>query len=255
MRLLLTLEQISDGQYTLAYNYYMQSFIYNILRDSKLKKLHDKQGYKFFSFSNIFPAYNYKKYILIASPNREFIVELNIRLKRLLDERFSIGDLRFILRDVKIVRPKVKIPIVLTTSTPIVIRVPKEKYKTYGITPRYEYDYLYWRKEYPLELFIEQLISNVEKKYKEYALIRSNNNFNIDCKANENSKRYIINIKMLRFREQISTRIVVHGKEHTIIGTMWDFVIDNTQLNILRFIIECGFGERNSLGFGFINII
>jgi|FaiFalDrversion3_1042247.scaffolds.fasta_scaffold01134_1 CRISPR-associated endoribonuclease Cas6 len=256
MRLLLTLEQISDGQYTLGHNYYIQSLIYNILRESKFKRLHDKQGYKFFSFSNIFSTCdNDKKHILIASPNKEFINELNIGLKRSLDKRFSIGDLRFILKDIKIIRPKVRIPIVLTTSTPIVIRIPKDKYKMYGIRPRYEYDYLYWRKEYPLELFIEQLISNAEKKYKEYTSgISSKNDPNKESKIDKDSKRYIINIKTLRFRKQISTKVVIHGKEHIIIGTLWDFIIDDTQLNILRFIIECGLGERNSLGFGFINI-
>ena len=40
------------------YHYNLQGLIYKMLRGSKHDKIHDKTGYKFFCYSNIFPFQN-----------------------------------------------------------------------------------------------------------------------------------------------------------------------------------------------------
>lgn len=41
-----------------------------------------------------------------------------------------------------------------------------------------------------------------------------------------------------------------------VIGSIWEFTWDvMPQRALLRFCVDCGFGERNSLGFGFMNIL
>lgn len=241
MRILLKLKPIKWAEYNLTYNYYVQSFIYNLIRDTKFSLLHGIKGYKFFSFSNIFSSDDNYKYLIIASPNNVFINILKNKLNALYKKSIHISNLEFILDGVRDIKLKLKTPITLTTVTPIIIRIPQKKYKIYGIKPSNDYEYIYWRSEYPLELFIEALQNNIDKKYKTYYNILSLDNIQL-------------NVKMLKLNRQVSTRLVIHGKEHIVIGTLWNFIIDDTPLNILNFIIDCGFGERNSLGFGFINI-
>lgn len=89
-------------------------------------------------------------------------------------------------------------------------------------------------------MFTRQLEENLRAKYAEF------------------SGKEIIDeplIRKLTFRKQISTRIYLHDKEQTVIGSLWEFSFDN-ELNtdILQFGLDCGLGERNSLGFGFMNI-
>jgi CRISPR-associated endoribonuclease Cas6 len=43
--------------------------------------------------------------------------------------------------------------------------------------------------------------------------------------------------------------------EQIIIGTLWEFVFNpNLDKKLINFILDVGLGERNSLGFGFVNL-
>ena len=44
-------------------------------------------------------------------------------------------------------------------------------------------------------------------------------------------------------------------KNRSVIGSLWEFLFDN-ELNteILQFGLDCGLGERDSMGFGFMNM-
>ncbi|MPZ06077.1 MAG: hypothetical protein GEU26_06605 [Nitrososphaeraceae archaeon] len=57
------------------------------------------------------------------------------------------------------------------------------------------------------------------------------------------------------FKKKISTRINLHDTEQIVIGSLWEFSFDH-ELNIelIQFGLDCGFGERNSMGFGFVNV-
>ncbi len=46
-------------------------------------------------------------------------------------------------------------------------------------------------------------------------------------------------------------------KEYKAIGSLWDFMftrISREQKKVLDFGIDAGFGERNTYGFGFVNV-
>jgi len=50
---------------------------------------------------------------------------------------------------------------------------------------------------------------------------------------------------------------MIDGKEQVSVGSLWEFTfsyIGKKQRKLLEFGIDCGFGERNSFGFGFMNI-
>ncbi len=56
----------------------------------------------------------------------------------------------------------------------------------------------------------------------------------------------------------VCNHIIEEGKEHKVIGSIWEFAFSHLspeQRDILEFGLECGFGERNSLGFGFVNTV
>jgi len=147
----------------------LQGFIYSLLKGSKYSYLHNKEGYKFFCFSNIFPiAKNLEKNnlytLVISSPDYEFITYLS-ELKSLINLSIKLGIMKFQIDFVD--KRILKIPdngsFTLITGTPIIVRIPREKYIMYGISPPRDYSYIYWKQEYPITLLISQLENNLKK--------------------------------------------------------------------------------------------
>jgi CRISPR-associated endoribonuclease Cas6 len=230
----------------MQYHYRLQGFIYSLVEGSKYHYIHNKEGYKFFCFSNIFPAYDLKqgdiRHLIISSPDPDFIrqVSSKLREKRLSRSRISIGNMKFDIAEVKVLQIQLKVPFTAITGTPIIIRVPREKYVKFDIRTKKPYNYLYWRQEHPLEMFIEQLEDNLHKKYLEFT--------GLDIMDKPIIQKFT-------FKKQVSTRIFMKGLEQIVIGSIWEFWFnDNAYNEVLEFGIDCGFGERNSLGFGFINL-
>jgi CRISPR-associated endoribonuclease Cas6 len=136
----------------MQYHYHLQGFIYSLLENSKYHYIHDKEGYKFFCFSNIFPITNILEKnniynLLLSSPNNEIVKNIYEELKRLqkLATEINIGHMKFWINFIDIVaaEPPNGSPFSLITGTPIIIRIPREKYSIYGINPKHNYDYLY----------------------------------------------------------------------------------------------------------------
>jgi CRISPR-associated endoribonuclease Cas6 len=158
----------------------------------------------------------------------------------------KIGEMTFKLKSSKIF--DMKIPegfqdCKLIAGTPIIVRIPRYRLPEYGITPRRDYDYVYWRKEYTPTAFIKQLEENLIKKYNEYH----------DAEVEPTTQLF----ETLRFRKQVATPLLMRGQETTIIGTLWEFQFTsliNVKNQILQFGLDAGFGEMNSLGFGFMNL-
>lgn len=252
MRLLIRLRCTEDGQYEMQYHYHLQGFIYKLLEGSKYHYVHDKDGYKFFCFSNIFPAYDLRvgesRTLIVSSPNGEFIEYLKSILSKPWNQQVTVGKMKFSVEhvDEMTIRLPDAAPYSLITGTPIVVRIPKEKYLMHGIAPRHNYEYLYWRSEYPLELFTSRIESNLINKYRQY--------------CNENgltSPRDIHNsmFQKFKFKKQISTRVFMKDSEQIIIGTVWEFFFEGWEDKALvQFALDTGLGERNSLGFGFMNL-
>ena len=252
MRLIIKFRSMKNCKYDTRYYYYLQSFIYNILKGSKYDYIHDKKNYKFFCFSNIFPVCDYKVNdectLIIASPNNDFINYLyeNLKNKIINNDDIQINFMKFKIKNLKKLEVNVNTSL-LITNTPVIVRIPKEKYLKYNIKPSVDYDYIYWKNEYPIDLFISQVEKNILKKYTQYS--RLNLDYVDDSSLQSNF------FHQFRFKKQVSTRIKIKGSEQIIIGTLWEFVF-NPDLNkkLMSFILDVGLGERNSLGFGFVNL-
>ena len=245
MRLLVKVRALCDSIYDLMYHHKLQGFLYGLLKGTAYRDLHNSRGYKFFSFSNIFPPKDMCKgevrHFLVASPDPDLISVFRERLESV--KRIFIGDMAFGLEDVSVLSPKVGRSCTLVAATPIVVRIPKVNYGRYGISPPRGYSYVYWRKRYPFEAFIKQLEENLIKKFKAF--------YGVEVDYSPLFEQFV-------FRKQVCNHIVVRGREVRVFGSLWAFIFNNLykeKRKIIEFGLDTGFGELNSLGFGFINQI
>jgi CRISPR-associated endoribonuclease Cas6 len=288
VRLLLQLKAARDQIYESSYNRNIQAFVYDLVKDTQYDYLHDsnklinthstdnEDGRRMipFCFSNVFP-YGYMKYgrtksLIISSPDEDFISVLRQKIMNL-KSPIRLGSSVFDILDYKTIDLNILASqMVFTTATPIIIRIPQHVYQTYDLQLKYPYRYIYWRYNYPLELFLQQIWMNLEKKYKRFYGTRPITN--------------ALGFSKFVFRKQVSQKIVIHGKVQTVIGTLWDFWFTDDQENdnyynddsskrdydskrtytasgsselqrLVHFALEAGLGERNTLGFGFVNLI
>jgi len=138
MRLLPEFTSTKGCEYDLRYYHKLQGFIYSLLRDTPYSVLHDKKGYKFFCFSNIFPVSEDgkikrgdKKKLLISSPDKLFIKFLEEAAKG--RKEINIGEMQFELNNIKNLNIRLRKNFELITATPVVIRIPEKNYEKYKI--------------------------------------------------------------------------------------------------------------------------
>ncbi|MGC8622000.1 MAG: CRISPR-associated endoribonuclease Cas6, partial [Caldisphaera sp.] len=241
MRLLLKLKANGNFAYDPSINHKIQGFIYKNLEGSFFDDLHNRKGSKYFCFSNIFPYGDIKEgsevNLIISSPVSQLIKMIENRIS--LDNRINIGDYSFSLVSYKKFNIKIREDRVrLENSTPIILRVKKEFIEDRNK----KYEYYYWRRNMNLKIFIDQLNENLIKKYESF--------FGIKTEVKQLFEVY-------KFKEELSPVVQINGKNVKLIGSYWEFEtvnLDKNVLDIIRFIIDTGFGEMNSLGFGFINL-
>lgn len=221
--------------------YFIHSFIWNLLKDTEFSKLHDIKKFKFFTFSNIFPVSDFKfndeKQFIVSSPNKYFIHTLADKLQNL--RNFKLGIHEFELSEFKKFSMELKQR--WQSSTPIVLYENNKSNTYYSI-----------KRNPDLNFFLERLKDNAIKKFNAFY----NKNFIFDGPL----------FDRLFFKKQVATHIRKNQKEFLFLGTLWEFElnlpridtineIDNEKRNFYEFIMDCGLGEKNSLGFGFVNMV
>jgi len=251
MRLLMRLCAKSTFPYDLGYHHNLQGFIYRLIRRAGYDDLHDRKGCKFFSFSNVIPPTRTVekdsiRSIVVASPNEDLIRTMQGKLEETWGSDIKLGNMSFRLEGSRlfdIELPESFHDCELIAGTPIVVRIPKYQLSKYEIDPARDYDYVYWRKGHTPTAFVNQLEENIVKKYKEYS--------SVEVKTLQIFEK-------LRFKKQVAVPLKMKGKETTVIGTLWEFhfqALNGSKREILQFGLDAGFGEMNSLGFGFMNLV
>ena len=95
------LKSLKNCTYDIKYYHKIQGLIYSLIRDTPFSLLHDKKGYKYFCFSNIFPIGDIKKNdernLIISSPSDSFIniIEEKIKILSEQDKAINIGEYQF----------------------------------------------------------------------------------------------------------------------------------------------------------------
>jgi CRISPR-associated endoribonuclease Cas6 len=177
--------------------------------------------------------------LIISSPDQDFIIQVEYQLNKIIENQIPIelGGLFELVKIVKIPEKNLNFPLKIITQSPIVIRIPTEKYlgKIVNTAP---YKSLQWRSGHPIDLFIDALETNLKKKFVEF--------------TKKSYKGRIFD--GFDFKKQVSTKIDVASSKVPVIGSLWKLNFASEVPTIFQlFALDCGIGERNSLGFGFVN--
>lgn len=230
MRLIIKFIPEEDSNYDSVNKHTIQGFIYSLLHNSGYSNYHDLKGFKYFSFSNIFPVSDFKKgetkNLIITSPKQGFIRSLDDSLKA--RDHFYLGKHLMAKEEVKKFKPHLKRHFI--TSTPIVLYEQNRKNRYYSINKTNDFYF-----------FLDRLKDNALKKYNAYF------DLNYDFDGNLFDR--------FQFDKEVAVRVKKADKMFIIIGSLWKnlekFNMDDKQF--YTFIMDCGLGEKNSLGFGMIN--
>jgi len=232
MRLIITFQPISNFDYSEVDNYIIQGFIYNLLKNTDFSTYHDVKGFKFFNFSNIFPITDFDKEsaknIIISSPNNDFIKILYNTLKKM--EGFLLKGHVMIIKNLKIFNTNNNNKFL--SSTPIVLFKDNQSNIYFSFEKHQDFDF-----------FFRRLKENAIKKYNAYY----NDNLNMENDLFDS----------FEFSREVSVRITKNNNKFIIIGSLWKHLEKkgNENKKFYKFLLDCGLGEKNSLGFGMLNNI
>lgn len=232
MRLILKFQPCNNDSFDSINKHTIQGFIYSLLQETAFNNYHDFKGFKYFNFSNIFPISDFKpnetKNLIISSPKQGFIRSLfdSINSK----DYFYLGKNKMEFENVGIFQPKLTRRFI--TSTPIVLFEDNRKNKYYSLDKTNDFSF-----------FMDRIKDNALKKYNAY----QNDNYYFEGNI----------FDRFEFDREVAVRVKKADKMFLIIGTLWKnlekFNMDDKRF--YNFLMDCGLGEKNSLGFGMLNVV
>ncbi|MCZ7406082.1 MAG: CRISPR-associated endoribonuclease Cas6 [Candidatus Methanoperedens sp.] len=245
-RVIVELESLKDCAYDLKYHNKLHGFVYKLLKATPYENIHDKNGYKHFCFSGIMPPFDMKagdkRTLIISSPDAGLVATFGAALEKV--KTANIGDFSFHVNKITLKPSIVGRSVKLAVRTPIVCKIPRWNYENYGIES--EHEFVYWRKNLPFNAFLRQLEENLIKKYR-------------DHKGMEiEEERYLPLFQQFFFKKQVVNHVVIEGKEVMVFGSLWEFIfshLSREQQELLEFGVDSGLGEKNSFGFGFVDVV
>jgi CRISPR-associated endoribonuclease Cas6 len=265
-RLLIRLLPKEDFQYDLDYHYHVQGLIYSLARKAGRIDIHDKSGYKFFCFSNIFPyrpklERGEEHFLLISSPDHELMRSLREAMENETKTNSAVrigSNMEFLVSGIEgpfSLKIPIHSPASVLSATPIIMRIPKWRYADYGIVSSRPFEN--WKETLAFEAFVKQLYDNFEKKWKNFTAERKK-----DVSLENQRGDLLQNIRFpevisYKYLKTVSKPITIRGERQQVVGSIWEIefaVQDREEAEMLKFALDCGFGERNSLGFGFVNL-
>lgn len=234
MRLMITFD--STEKIPQPNKHAVQGFIYNMLKGTQYGERHDEPRFKFFTFSDFFRDRSGKPTFVISSPDRGFVNALYHTTKE--KERVYIGKQE--LRITRVKRFQLPLRKRFQTGSPVVLYKNAEKN---------EYFKLHAHRD--LRFFIERIKENAEKKYNAFygeSFVLEGPIFDrLIPKVRKNGKI------------DVYVKVVKNGVSFPVIGSNWELLekdkIKPKERRFYRFIMDAGLGEKNSLGFGFLNPI
>lgn len=229
MRVILKFKPLTSHSYESVGAYDVQGFIYNLLRGTYFHKHHLHRGFKFFTFSNIFPitpySLDHEKTLIISSPNANLAWHIYEQLKYR-----SIFNLNKYPMQIVSVRKSFQKPRRnIITATPIVLYEDNTNNRYFSF------------KKDEFGFFFKRLEDNALKKYNAY--------YQEDLVLQEPL------VTDFKFKKEVPVNIKLHGETILIIGSMWKLKwnISDDMRKLTHFLFDTGLGEKNSLGMGFIN--
>ena len=229
MRLLLKFNNSEKINPYIISKFEIQGFIYSLLKGTRYNYLHDKKGFKFFCFSNIFLIHD-DLHLIISSPDNKMIKTLYYKLKTI--DTLRLGEKIYLVNELKLINMP-KTFNYFTTSTPIIL---------FHNQTKNNHCYSFKKDDINYNWFFERLKDNALKKY---------NAFYDDEYFFEGSL-----FSSFSFKREVAMNFKRKNQKFLLIGSLWDKLdceIDKSNLKFYRFIYENGLGEKNGLGYGMLN--
>ncbi|KYC44494.1 MAG: CRISPR associated protein Cas6 [Candidatus Methanofastidiosum methylothiophilum] len=206
----------------------IQGFLYSYFKES-CPDFHDAKGFKFFCYSDVFPHNDYiedvKKTIIVSSPDKSFIDFLNSHL----EGNKVISGHPFEIKSKAINVPFNRIWI---TGSPVVLYKDNKKNL-----------YFSFERDKDLIFFLDRIKDNALRKFNAF--------YNEEYYFEDNIFDRLI------FSKEVVVNTIKKGNEFIIIGSMWKNLekeyISRDDKRFYSFLMESGIGEKNSMGFGFVN--
>lgn len=252
MRLLIRLSARADAAYDNTYHHKLRGRIWQSLERTSFSGLHDAGDISAFAYSNPFPPGNMDegdgRTLLISSPSEELLAHVAADFKE--DRELNVGEMPFHVDEVNALSPDVGEPGTsgtLSTGTGVLVRIPPWRFDEYDIDTDHE-EAEFWRPEHTMEPFRNQIEANLDQKHDRFAPDYLPGPSAIDgdlFEGYELIKTFAIPVT------------VTQGQQETWVLSKWRFdytVRDDDHRRHLNLALDTGIGERNALGFGFLNI-
>lgn len=255
MRILVELSARADYAYQTDWHRKLAGRIWTALEDTPYDSRHDSHEPPGFVMSNPFPprdaAEGDERHLLVASPDEELLAHVADDLQQ--TRELNVGEMPFYVTELAPVTVDVGEPGTsgtLETGTGVLVRIPPERCGEYGIEHPDGPDgdtAVYWRPEHTMDPFVTQIQNNLDRKHDLFApdylpgpSDRSGSVFD----GYELLKTFAVPVD------------VTTDQRLTYVLSKWRFeytVRDDHHRRHLNLALDCGIGERNSLGLGFLN--
>lgn len=242
-----------DTAYDNAYHHKLRGRLWNALDGTEFNERHDANEPPGFVYSNPFPPRDMnagdKRKFIVAAPEERLLTQIARDLQA--ERELNIGEMPFRVKDVNAFAPDVGEPGTrgtFETGTGLLVRIPPWRCEEYGIDHPGGDTAVFWRPEHTTEPLLNQLEANLDKKHglfcPEYLPGPSDVEGNL-FDSYELLKTFAVPVQ------------VTERETMTYVLSKWKFgytVRDEDHRRHLNLALDCGLGERNSLGFGFVNI-
>ena len=165
--------------------------------------------------------------MIISSPSSALIKLLYYKLSKI--EVFRLNKFFMEITDLSLLKSQISNEIIV--ATPITLYEDNKMNKYYSFKSNPDFNF-----------FLKRLKDNSLKKYNSY--------YNDDYSLDEDL------FDSFEYNREVSVQMKIHHNKFIIIGSLWkSFEKEITRENrkFYDFLFDCGLGEKNSLGFGFIN--
>lgn len=243
----------ADTVYDNTYHHKLRGRVWDALEGTDYDSVHDSGEPPGFVMSNPFPPRNMSegdgRKLLVASHDERLLA--HVAEDMLENRELNIGEMPFHVDNVTSISPDVGEPGTrgtLETGTGLLVRIPPWQCEEYGIDHPGGDTAVFWRPEHTTEPLVEQLEANLDKKHRLFAHDHLPGPSDVDGSLFDGYEL------LKTFAVPVT---VTEGQEMTYVLSKWKFnytVRDDHHRRHLNLALDCGLGERNALGFGFINI-
>jgi CRISPR-associated endoribonuclease Cas6 len=253
MRLLVQFTAEADAEYRTSYHHKLRGRLWRALEGTQFDEEHDDGQPLGLSFSNIFPWGEIEegdtRSLLVASAREPLLAEIARDLQE--NPEFNVGDMPFRVSDVSTVDVDVGEPGtrgVIETATGVFVRLTEEHRETYGIEDDHDAP-TYWRPEHTIEPFKNAIGANLQHKHDRFA-------HDYQPGPEDAGGDLFEGYDLIKTYALPVT--VTAGTTLEVVLSKWRLeyrVRDDHHRRHLNLALSTGIGGRNSLGFGFVNIV